>query len=211
MPVYYDISLPIAPTMPTWPSDAPIVVEPTSRIGRGDSANVSRLGMSSHTLTHVDPPGHFIEQGLTIDRLPLDVLIGPAIVVEPHPQKNLITATDLGQLGIRDVERVLIKTRNSDLWMGGPYEFQADYVSLSKDAAAWLVSKRIKLVGVDYLSVEAYEAREHPVHHTLLGNGVVIVEGLNLTQVPEGRYQLICLPLKIQNGDGAPARVVLMR
>jgi arylformamidase len=211
MPVYYDISLPIAPTMPTWPSDAPIVVEPTSRIGRGDSANVSRLGMSSHTLTHVDPPGHFIEQGLTIDRLPLDVLIGPAIVVEPHPQKNLITATDLGQLGIRDVERVLIKTRNSDLWMGGPYEFQADYVSLSKDAAAWLVSKRIKLVGVDYLSVEAYEAREHPVHHTHLGNGVVIVEGLNLTQVPEGRYQLICLPLKIQNGDGAPARVVLMR
>jgi arylformamidase len=211
MPVYYDISLPIAPNMPTWPSDAPIVVEPTSRIGRGDSANVSRLGMSSHTLTHVDPPGHFIDRGLTVDRLPLDVLIGPAIVVEPHPQKNLITATDLGQLGLRDVERVLIKTRNSDLWTGGPYEFQSDYVSLSKDAAAWLVSKGIKLVGVDYLSVEAYEAREHSVHHTLLGKGVVVVEGLNLTQVPEGRYQLICLPLKIQNGDGAPARVVLVR
>jgi arylformamidase len=211
MPVYYDISLPIAPNMPTWPSDAPIAVTPTSRVGRGDSSNVSRLGMSSHTLTHVDPPGHFIDKGLTVDRLPLEVLIGPAVVVEPHPEKNLITATDLGQLGLRDAERVLIKTRNSDLWTGGPYEFQSDYVSLSKDAAAWLVSKGVKLVGVDYLSVEAYEAPKHPVHHTLLGNGVVVVEGLNLAQVPEGRYQLICLPLKIQNGDGAPARVVLVR
>ncbi len=211
MPVYYDISLPIAPNMPTWPSDAPISVEPTSRIGRNGSANVSRLGMSSHTLTHVDPPLHFIDRGMTVDRLPLEVLIGPAVVVEPLPHKNLITATDLGQLGIRDVERVLIKTRNSYLWMGGPYEFQPDYISLSKDAAAWLVSRGIKLVGVDYLSVEAYGAPDHPVHHTLLGNGVVVVEGLNLSQVPEGRYQLICLPLKIQNGDGAPARVVLVR
>ncbi len=211
MPVYYDISLPIAPTMPTWPGDAPIVVDHTSRIGQGGSSNVSRLGMSSHTLTHVDPPGHFIDRGLTVDRLPLEVLIGPAVVVEPHPEKNLITATDLGQLGLRDAERVLIKTRNSYLWAGGPYEFQPDYVSLSKDAATWLVSRGVKLVGVDYLSVEAYEAREHPVHHTLLGNGVVVVEGLNLTQVPEGRYQLICLPLKIQSGDGAPARVVLVR
>jgi arylformamidase len=211
MPVYYDISLPIAPNMPAWPGDAPITVEPTSRVGQGGSSNVSRLGMSSHTLTHVDPPGHFIDRGLTVDRLPLDVLIGPAAVVEPQPQKNLITATDLGQLGLRDVERVLIKTRNSYLWAGGPYEFQPDYISLSKDAAAWLVSKGIKLVGVDYLSVEAYGVRDHPVHQTLLGNGVVVVEGLNLSQVPEGRYQLICLPLKIQNGDGAPARVVLVR
>src|SRR5512136_413081 len=105
MPVYYDISLPIAPNMPTWPNDAPIVVEHTSRIGRGDSSNVSRLGMSSHTLTHVDPPGHFIDRGLTVDRLPLEVLIGPAIVVEPHPENNLISATDLGQLGLRDAER----------------------------------------------------------------------------------------------------------
>ena len=211
MPVYYDISLPIAPSMPTWPSDAPITVEPTSRIGQGDSANVSRLGMSSHTLTHVDPPNHFIDRGLTVDRLPLDVLIGPAIVVEPRPQKNLITATELGQLGLRDAERVLIKTRNSDLWSGGPYDFETDYVSISKDAAAWLVSKGVKLVGVDYLSVEAYGTRDHAVHHTFLGNGVVLVEGLNLSQVPEGRYQLICLPLRIQNGDGAPARVVLVR
>ncbi len=211
MPVYYDISLPIAPNMPTWPSDAPITVEPTSRVGQGDSSNVSRLGMSSHTLTHVDPPAHFIDRGGTVDRLPLDVLIGPAIVVEPHPEKNLITATDLGQLGLRRAERVLIKTRNSYLWAGGPYEFQTDYISLSKDAAAWLVSRGVKLVGVDYLSVEAYGSGDHAVHHALLGSGVVVVEGLNLSQVPEGRYQLICLPLKIQNGDGAPARVVLVR
>jgi arylformamidase len=152
-----------------------------------------------------------IDQDLSVDRIPLEVLIGPALVIEPRPQKNLITATDLGQLGIRDTERLLIKTRNSDFWMGGPYEFEMDFISLSKDAARWLVDKGIKLLGVDYLSVEPFDAAEPKVHRTLLEGGVIIVEGLNLSQVSEGRYQLICLPLKVRDGDGAPARVVLVR
>lgn len=211
MPVYYDVSLTISSRMPVWPGDPPIRVERVSSISQGNVPNVSRLEMGTHTLTHVDAPRHFIETGLPVDRLPLDVLIGPAIVVEPRSEGNIVTATDLSQIGIRTVERLLIKTRNSDLWMGGPYEFEPDFVSLSGDAARWLLAKGVKLVGVDYLSIEAFKARESVVHHTLLEGGVVIVEGLNLSQVPEGRYQLICLPLKVHDGDGAPARVVLVR
>lgn len=211
MPVYYDVSLPISPAMPVWPGDPPIRVERVSSISGGDESNVSRLEMGTHLLTHVDAPRHLIEHGLPVDRLPLDVLIGPALVVEPRPEKNLITATDLGQLGIRNTERLLIKTRNSELWAGGPYDFEHDFVALSKDAARWLLSRGIRLVGVDYLSVEPFDARELVVHRTLLEGGTIVLEGLDLSQVCEGRYQLICLPLKVRDGDGAPARVVLVR
>lgn len=211
MPIYYDISLPISPAMPIWPGDPPTRIERVSSISQGDKFNVSRLEMGTHMLTHVDAPRHLIEQGLPVDRLPLDVLIGPAIVVEPCPEGNLITATDLGQLGVRKAERLLIKTRNSGLWAGGPYDFESAFVSLSEDAAHWLLSKEVKLVGVDYLSIEAFDAREPVVHRTLLEKGVIILEGLNLSQVPEGRYQLVCLPLKVRDADGAPARVVLLR
>jgi arylformamidase len=209
--VFYDLSVPISRGMPVWPGDPPIRVERVSSISRGDDYNLSRMEISSHLLTHVDAPRHFSEQGLSVDRIPLDVLIGPAIVVEPRPEGNLITATDLGQLGIRKAERLLIKTRNSELWMGGPYDFETNFVSLSKDAARWLVAREIKLVGIDYLSIDPFDAQDLTVHRTLLENGVVIVEGLNLGQVPEGHYRLMCLPLKVRDGDGAPARVVLMR
>jgi arylformamidase len=211
MPVYYDVSLPISPVMPVWPGDPPIRIEPISSVRQGDTFSVSRLEMGTHMLTHVDAPRHSVEHGLPVDRLPLDVLIGPAVVVEPRPEGNLVTATDLGQLGIRNTERLLIKTRNSDLWMGGPYDFETDFVSLSKDAARWLLSRGVKLVGVDYLSIEAFDAQEPVVHRTLLEKGIVIIEGLNLSQVPEGCYQLMCLPLRVLDGDGAPARVVLAR
>ena len=210
MPVYYDISLPVSAEMPVWPGDPAIRIEKVSS-ARHNGFNVSRLEMGTHTLTHMDAPRHVKDRGTPVDRLPLDLLIGPAVVVEPRYEGNLITATDLGELGIRNTERLLIRTRNSELWMGGPYEFESDFVSLTKDAARWLVSRGIKLVGVDYLSIEALDSEELEVHRTLLENDVVVVEGLNLSQVPEGRYQLICLPLKVRGGDGAPARVVLMR
>jgi arylformamidase len=197
--------------MPVWPGDPGIKVERVASIGPKKNFNVSRLQLGAHTLTHVDAPYHVIDGGPTVDRLPLDALIGPAVVVEPRPQGDLITATDLGQLGIRNAERILIKTRNSELWLGGPYVFEREFVALTLDAARWLVSKGVKLVGVDYLSVETFNAPEPVVHRTLLQNGVVIVEGLNLSRVPEGRYQLICLPLKVQGADGAPARAVLAR
>jgi arylformamidase len=210
MPIYYDISLPVSAEMPVWPGDPAIRIEQVSS-ARKDGLNVSRLEMGTHTLTHMDAPRHVKDRGMPVDRLPLDLLIGPALVVEPRHEGNLITATDLGELGIRKTERLLIKTRNSELWMGGPYEFESDYVSLTKDAARWLLSRGIKLVGIDYLSIEAVDSKELEVHRTLLENDVVVLEGLNLSQVAEGRYQLICLPLKVRGGDGAPARVVLMR
>lgn len=209
MAVFYDVSLPISTAMPIWPGDPDIRIERVFSVKEGDEFNVSRLELGSHTLTHVDAPRHFIEQGVSVDRLPLDVLIGPAVVAELRPQGSLITAIDLGHIGIRNVERLLIKTRNSDLWAGGVYDFEYDFVSLSQDAAQWLLSKGIKLVGIDYLSIEAFNARDMAVHRILLEKGIVILEGLDLSQVPEGRYQLICLPLKVRHGDGAPARVVL--
>ncbi|GAB4530383.1 MAG: cyclase family protein [Anaerolineae bacterium] len=212
MPLIYDISLPISAAMPVWPGDPRIRVDPVSSIRHGNACNISRLEMGTHTLTHVDAPRHITDRGLAVNQLPLNLLIGPALVVEPRLEGNLITATDLGELGIRGSERLLIKTRNSDLWMGGPYDFESDFVALSRDAAHWLIARGIKLVGVDYLSVEAFDAQDDmEVHRALLEEGVIILEGLNLSQVPEGRYQLICLPLKVQDGDGAPARVVLMR
>ena len=210
MPVYYDISLPVSADMPVWPGDPAIRIERVSS-ARYNGFNISRLEMGTHTLTHMDAPRHVKDRGMPVDRLPLDLLIGPALVVEPRHEGNLITATDLGELGIRKTERLLIRTRNSELWRGGPYEFESDFVSLTNDAARWLLSRGIKLVGVDYLSIEALDSPELEVHRTLLENDVVVLEGLNLSQVPEGRYQLICLPLKVREGDGAPARVVLMR
>lgn len=210
MPVYYDISLPVSPIMPVWPGDPVIRTERISSV-RHNGFNITRLEMGTHALTHVDAPRHLKERGTPVDRLPLDVLIGPALVVEPRYHGNLITATDLGELGIRNTQRLLIKTRNSEFWMGGPYEFETDFVSLTKDAASWLLSRGIKLVGVDYLSIEAFDSQELEVHRTLLEEDVVVLEGLNLSQVPEGRYHLMCLPLKVRDGDGAPARVVLMR
>jgi len=132
MPTYYDISLPISHVMPVWPGDPSIRIDQVSSHSAGDRLNVSRLEMGTHTLTHVDAPRHIEDGGLTVDRLPLDLLIGPVVVVEPRYEDNLITATDLGELGIsRGAERLLIKTRNSELWVGGPYEFETDYVSLS--------------------------------------------------------------------------------
>jgi arylformamidase len=208
---YYDISIPLSSRMPVWPGDPGIQVDRVASIGPKNNFNVTRLQLGVHALTHVDAPYHVMNDGPTVDRLPLDALIGPAVVVEPRPLDNLITATDLGQLGIRHTERILIKTRNSDLWLGGPFEFEREFVALALDAARWLVSKGVKLVGVDYLSVEPFSAPEPVVHRTLLRNGVVIVEGLNLSHVPEGRYQLMCLPLKVQGADGAPARAVLAR
>lgn len=209
----YDVTVTITETMPVWPGDPRVRIERTSSISRGDEANVSRLHLGSHTGTHVDAPHHFISQGMTVDRLPLDLLVGPALVVElDHLESTTIEVFDLASVHFpRGTSRLLLKTRNSQLWESRQTEFERDYVHLGRRAAEWLVKRGIRLVGVDYLSVEALNVSEHRVHHTLLGAGVVIVEGLDLSQVPAGPCQLICLPLKIEDGDGAPARVLIVR
>lgn len=208
----YDISLPISSDLPIWPGDPELELKRITTL-ETDGANVSRLSCSAHTGTHVDAPYHFIAGGTTVEALPLDMLIGPAHVVA-LPGLRLITPESLAQLDLpADARRVLLKTDNSRLWSGPDVStFRRDFVALAPAAARWLVDRGIRLVGVDYLSVEPYTDQgldPHPTHHILLGAGVVIIEGLNLAEVPAGVYELICLPLKLVGADGAPARVVL--
>ena len=205
-----DISLPLRPDMPIWPGSAGLRLTRTSRLEAGDSANVSRLDCDVHVGTHVDAPRHFWEDGATVEQLPLDILIGPAVVAY-LPEVNVITADDLESLKLpAGTERLLLRTRNSELWAAGVTEFRKDYVALTADAARWVVEQDILLIGVDYLSVQRYQ--DGPtVHQTLLRAEVVIIEGLNLAGVESGEYELICLPLKLVGAEGAPARAVLVR
>jgi arylformamidase len=206
-----DISLPISPDMLVWPGDPAVEVEPRKQIAKGDAANVSELRMGTHTGTHVDPPNHFIQGAAGIDSVSPRVLVGDALVVDGRHLDGPIEDDDLEKLDIPEhTERVLLRTANSELWRQKRIEFPSTYACLTPKAAHWVVEHGIELIGVDFLSVEQQGAEGHPVHHILLGDGVVIVEGLNLGDVAPGEYVLICLPLRIANGDGGPARAVLV-
>jgi len=203
----YDVTRMLEAGMPTWPGEAGPKLTPIKRMAAGDAADVSHLGLGLHTGTHVDAPKHFIPGGGGAELLPLDVLIGPARVVAIRDEVEIRTE-ELEEAGLAGIERVLFRTRNSEEW--SDCEFKEDFVSLAPDAAQWLADHGTKLVGVDCLSVEAFTAQEPRTHLTLLGAGVVIVEGLDLRLVPAGEYVLYCLPLKLAGADGAPARAVLI-
>lgn len=196
----YDITAAVHAGMLVYPGDPEVSVE---RLGSGSDSGVrvSRLCLGTHTGTHIDPPLHFIEGGAAVDDIPLELLIGPAQVV--WSGSDVIGREFLESADIK-ADRLLFKTKNSGL-MAGPFE--KEYACLDEGAAGWLVENGVRLVGMDYLSVERFDA--DAVHRLLLGNGVVILEGLDLTGVDPGIYELICLPLRIRGGDGAPARVVL--
>jgi arylformamidase len=201
----YDITVDLSNELPTFPGDPPFLIEPVTRLARGDEANVSRISISSHGGTHLDPPRHFNDQGNSVDQIPLSLLVGDALLVE----LNGITAIgkgDLAQFPLKGENRLLLKTDNSRLW-GNP-AFSGNFAYLTADGARYLVETGLKLVGIDYLSIERLDG-EGEVHRILLDNGVVILEGLDLTGVPGGNYELICLPLKIRGGDGAPVRAIL--
>jgi len=202
----YDVSWPVSPSMPVWPGDPPVVLERVTSMERGDSLNLSRLASSVHVGTHVDAPLHFIADGADISLLPLEVLIGPARVIE-LAVVDAITAASLAQFDLSGVQRLLFKTRNSALSRNG---FVKDFVALTGDAAQWIVQHGVRLVGVDYFSVERFGG-DGSVHRALLGAGVVIVEALDLRDVPPGDYTLYCLPLILVGSEGAPARVVLVK
>ena len=204
----YDVTVPIRSAMPVYEGDPGVKIEPWSAFAKGDSANVSMLSFGAHTGTHVDAPAHFIEGARRIDALSLDVLIGTARVIRVPDDVNEIDPTFINHCALNGVERTLFHTRNSGFWTEG---FRKDFTHLSPEAAQMLVDRGIKLVGTDYLSIEKFHSGHHRTHLTLLSNDVVIVEGLNLSEVAEGDYELICLPLKIAEGagDGAPARAVL--
>lgn len=205
----YDISVPITPGMVVWPGDPAVNMQRVSKIEAGDNANVTHLSLSAHTGTHVDAPYHFLPEGDPLEKVPLSLMLGRAYVLH-LPEVDLITAEVLAQADIPPrTRRVLFKTRNSEIWARGETEFQTDFVALSPDGAQYLVERGVKLVGIDYLSVAPYK-QSRPVHEILLKAGVFILEGLNLTEVAQGRYTLYCLPLNLQGVDGAPARAVLM-
>ncbi len=204
---YIDISVPISSHMPIWPNNPGVEIERVQDMCKGDHANVSRLSLGAHTGTHVDAPIHFVADGVATEQLPLDVLIGPATLIH-LADVSLVTERDLRSAVMLPVERLLIRTRNSEWWHDGDETFHKDMVGLSEDAARWIVQSGIKLVGVDYLSV-APPGMGTPVHRVLLEANTVIVEGLNLSEVHAGAYQLWCLPLKLVGSDGAPARAVL--
>jgi arylformamidase len=208
MPIH-DISLPICESLITWPGDPPVRITPISHLSKGDQATVTRLDMGTHTGTHVDAPAHFVQGGAGVDSLDLNVLWGPALVVE-ELEADYLTAAVIEKLSIPPgTERVLFHTRNSGRWACDEHEFAEDYVAIEEDGARWLVEHGIRLVGVDYLSVAPFGATA-PTHQVLLRAGVVVVEGLNLSGIAPGAYQFVCLPLKIVGGDGAPARAILI-
>ncbi len=206
----YDVSVPLSESTPTYPGDPGIEITPWSKIPESH-ANVSLLHFGAHSGTHVDAPAHFIPSGNKVEFLSLDSLIGPAEVVEVSSNIRVINEEIVATLPLRDVKRILFKTRNSAFWDNPSEGFRKDYTYLSSGAAKVLVEAGIILVGIDYLSVEQFHSEKFETHLLLLSNGVTILEGLDLRKVNAGSYELICLPLKIAggSGDGAPARAVL--
>jgi arylformamidase len=203
-----DISLPISSRMIVYEGDPGVDITPRLEIARGDTANVSLLSMGSHTGTHVDAPAHFIDGGATVEALPLDTLIGPALVATVTSER-LIGRRDLEPLPLDGHSRLLLKTGNSSLWAAG--DFSRDFIALDLEGARYLSERGLRLIGIDYLSIEAFHSPGHPVHRHLLGAGVVILEGLDLSRVAPGVYELVCLPLPVRGIDGAPCRAVLRR
>lgn len=203
-----DITVPLDANLPSYPGDTPFTLEAIKRISRGDSSNTSALHMSAHAGTHVDAPRHFFDDGAGIDALPLEILMGRTRVAEMTSRSG-IGADELADLDLTDDVRVLFKTSNSRLW-GSP-DFHKNYVGVTASGAEYLIAHGIKVVGVDYLSVEEFKEPGAPVHHVLLGGGAIVIEGLNLRDVEPGIYEMICLPLRVVGADGAPARVLLRR
>jgi arylformamidase len=207
----YDVSVPISAKTPTYPGDPGIDISPWHSLEKGDSANVTALNFGAHTATHIDAPAHFLRDGATVASLALDKLIGEVRVVEIPADVYEITENVIEAQCPVGPSRVLFKTRNSAFWSEENGQFHTDYTYITAGAARRLVANGIELVGIDYLSVERFESDNFETHEVLLSNDVIIVEGLDLSKVEPGIYELICLPLKIAagSGDGAPARVVL--
>ncbi|HZD42321.1 MAG TPA: cyclase family protein [Terriglobales bacterium] len=201
----YDISLALSAQTVRWVTAPPFELIERKRMARGDSNNSSALHASVHAGTHIDAPFHFVSDGVTIEALPVDLFMGPARVCVLETAKK-ITASDVQQLGLTGEKRVLFKTGNSGLLHQAAYD--PGFVSFSADAASALADLGLQLVGLDYLSVAAAD-QQVAVHRAFLDRGVVLLEGVDLSEVPPGHYELICLPIKIERSDGAPCRAVL--
>jgi arylformamidase len=206
----YDVTVGITNDMPVWPGDPAVSLERVKKIEEGANANASHLSCGVHIGTHVDAPLHFIPGQYGVDQMPLDVLVGPALLIELPDTVEQINADTIKQAHIpANTTRVLFKTRNSSYWSRGEKTFQTGFCGVEADAAKALVDRGVKLVGIDYLSVAPYK-RSRPTHEALLGAKMVVIEGMDFSKVKPGVYQLCCLPLKLVGTDGAPARTILI-
>jgi arylformamidase len=204
---WYDISVPVVDGGLHYPGNPEIQIQLQQAISRGAGANVSALAFGSHTGTHVDAAKHFFDDGQTVDQIPLDLLIGPALLLDFPDDVRAIGAEELRARDLGGHSRVLLKTRNSALL--SRRDFDPGYTYLAPDGADYLVGAGVRLVGVDYLSIEQFHSGHHRTHRALLSREIVILEGLDLSRPPAGRYELICLPLRLAGLDGAPARAAL--
>jgi arylformamidase len=209
----YDISVPIYPGMPVWPGDPKVTIRQVSSIGKGDEANVSQMRMSVHTGTHIDAPKHFIEDGKTLDQIPLEKLTGGVLVMDMGEDVKEITADSIKSNPqfneLLNTSKIIFKTSNSRLWETYPETFYEDYVGVTASAAQFLAGKSLDLIGVDYLSIAPFTETDLP-HQILLEKEIILLEAVNLSGVPAGTYTLFCLPLNIVGCEGAPARVILV-
>lgn len=201
----YDISLSLSPETVHWVTGTPLQLIERKRMSRGDANNSSSIHTSVHAGTHVDAPFHFVPDGVTIEALPLEVFVGPARVCAIEPGSH-ITAADVGKIGLKGETRVLFKTRNSALLHKAAYD--PSFAAFSVDGAKALVDAGVRLVGLDYLSA-AHAEEQVSVHRAFLDHGVVVLEGVDLSEVPAGHYELICPPVKLAGSDGAPCRALL--
>lgn len=207
MSSWIDVSVSLYTGMVHWPDNPPVHFERMKDMDKGDNCNVSVFSMGSHTGTHMDAPLHFVNGAQGIDKMPLEATIGPARVIEIKDTES-IKPDDLRQYELQAGERVLFKTSNSTrCW--GTNDFIQDFVYISTEAAQYFAELHLQTIGVDYLSVGGYKKNGTPAHQAILNAGIWVIEGLNLSQVQPGRYEMICLPLKVLNGDGAPARAIL--
>ena len=205
---WLDVSVTVRSKLPVWPGNPEVDLSPVQSFPQGDEVTISKITLGAHTGTHMDAPLHFIQAGKTIDEVPLDIGLGRARVIEiANPE--MILPNELEQHDIKADERVLFKTKNSgrDLW--AKQDFTEDYVYISTEAGEYLAEKEVKLVGVDYVSVGGYQKNAPEVHRALLGGGVWIVEGLELSTISPGLYDLLCLPLKLRGLEAAPVRALL--
>ena len=205
----YDISLDIHAAMHVYPGDPKFHSSNVKSIENGDLFECSRISLSNHTGTHVDAPSHFVKGGMTITDIPVEVMNGRVRVVEISDTEK-VDVSELQQLVRMDDFRILFKTKNSLVWNSHKH-FYKDHVYLTPEAARYLSENGIKLVGFDYLSVDRHGDDSYPAHRALLENQVVIVEGLNLSEVEQGEYDFICLPLRLKGLDAAPARALLKK
>jgi arylformamidase len=204
----YDISVPIRSGGLVYPGNPEIDIALQQAVAKGAGANVSTIRFGSHTGTHADAARHFFDDGQTVDKIPLERLIGPALLLSFPDAIRSVGAAELRAHDIKGQTRILLRTRNSAFL--SQKEFVKDYTYLAPDGAQYLVDQGVELVGIDYLSIEQFHSGHHLTHRTLLERSVVIVEGLDLSVPPPGEYQFICLPLRIEGCDGAPARAVLI-